>query len=79
VAQLAFEPRSGSTPVAARSCSTDAASDTSTLVRARGDDLLYVTTQGDLVVINTPSGELADLSASVARVPGDFYDARWSS
>jgi hypothetical protein len=44
----------------------------------RGNDLLYVTTQGDVVVIDIRSGEHVDLSAAVARIPGDFYDARWS-
>jgi hypothetical protein len=44
----------------------------------RGTDLLYTTTQGDVVVIDTRSGDHADLSAAVARIPGDFYDARWS-
>jgi hypothetical protein len=44
----------------------------------RGTDLLYTTTQGDVVVIDTGSGAVVDLSAAVARIPGDFYDARWN-
>jgi hypothetical protein len=44
----------------------------------RGDDLLYSTTEGDMAVIDTGSGDHVDLRASVARLPGDFYDARWS-
>jgi hypothetical protein len=44
----------------------------------REKDLLYSTTAGDVVVIDTRSGRHVDLTAAVARIPGDFYDARWS-
>jgi hypothetical protein len=44
----------------------------------RGRDLLYSTTEGTVVVFDTGSGEHVHLTAAVARIPGDFYDAHWS-
>jgi hypothetical protein len=44
----------------------------------RGDDLLYATTEGRVVVIDPGSGEHLDLSAVVRRLPGEFLEARWS-
>jgi hypothetical protein len=44
----------------------------------RGHDLLYSTTEGHVVVIDTASGDHVDLSRVVARLPGDFQFAGWA-
>lgn len=45
----------------------------------RGDDLLYSTSEGAVVVIDPGSGAHLDLSAAVRRLPGDFLQARWAA
>jgi hypothetical protein len=44
----------------------------------RGDDLLYSTSEGDVVVIDPDRGAQLDLSAVVGRLPGEFLEADWS-
>lgn len=44
----------------------------------RGDELLYSTTQGQVVVLTPGSGERIDLTAVVKRLPGEFLEARWA-
>jgi hypothetical protein len=44
----------------------------------RGEDLLYSTTEGDVGIIDTDSGDHLDLSTVVRRLPGDFVQAGWS-
>jgi hypothetical protein len=44
----------------------------------RGDDLLYSTSEGDVVVIDRDGGAQLDLSGVVGRLPGEFLEARWA-
>jgi hypothetical protein len=44
----------------------------------RGHDLLYSTTEGHVVVIDSASGDHVDLTRIVARLPGDFHFANWA-
>lgn len=43
-----------------------------------GDELLYSTSEGHVVVMKPGSGEKLDLTAVVERIPGEFLEARWS-
>jgi hypothetical protein len=44
----------------------------------RGDELLYSTNVGQVVVLKPSSGEHLDLTAVVRRLPGEFLEARWA-
>jgi len=44
----------------------------------RRDDVLYSTSEGDVVVIDPGSGDHLDLTTVVHRLPGDFVQARWA-
>jgi hypothetical protein len=44
----------------------------------RGDELLYSTSAGEVVVIETGSRAHLDLTAIIRRLPGEFVAARWS-
>jgi hypothetical protein len=44
----------------------------------RGDELLYSTSEGHVVVMKPSAEEKVDLTAVVKRLPGEFLDARWS-
>jgi hypothetical protein len=44
----------------------------------RSQDLLYSTTEGHVVVIDSRAGDYHDLSRVVARLPGEFLEARWA-
>jgi hypothetical protein len=44
----------------------------------RGEQLLYTTTEGHVVMIDTESGDHIDLAAAVARLPGKFLSAAWA-
>ena len=43
-----------------------------------GDELLYSTSEGHVVVIKPSSEEKLDLTAVVKRLPGEFLQARWA-
>jgi hypothetical protein len=43
-----------------------------------GDQLLYSTSEGHVVVMQRSAGEHLDLSAAVRRLPGEFLQARWA-
>lgn len=42
-----------------------------------GDELLYSTSEGHVVVMEPSSDEKLDLTAVVKRLPGEFLEARW--
>jgi hypothetical protein len=44
----------------------------------RGDELLYSTSEGHVVVLRPTSNERVDLTAVVKRLPGEFLEARWA-
>lgn len=44
----------------------------------RGEELLYSTSAGQLVVLKPASGGRVDLTAVVKHLPGEFLEARWS-
>jgi hypothetical protein len=44
----------------------------------RGDELLYSTSEGHVVVMKPSSEKKLDLTAVVKRLPGEFLEARWS-
>jgi hypothetical protein len=44
----------------------------------RGDELLYSTNVGQVVVLKPSSGEHLDLTAVVRPLPGEFLEARWA-
>jgi hypothetical protein len=43
----------------------------------RGDELLYSTSEGHVVVLKPGSGERVDLTAVARRLPGESLEARW--
>jgi hypothetical protein len=44
----------------------------------RGEELLYSTSEGHVVVMEPGSGRKLDLTTAVKRLPGEFLEARWS-
>jgi hypothetical protein len=44
----------------------------------RGEELLYSTTEGHVVVMKPDTGARLDFTAVVKRLPGEFLEARWA-